>query len=469
MQAVPDISQEIISIFQGFQGVWLATVLPHARRLFFLLATIDFGWTMALLSLQVRDLHSWAVGLIRTVMRLGAFLILLNYGPQWLPSIVASFETIGQQASGTGVLSPGDVFARGIDIASSLLSQSAKSALLLNFGTGFSCVIACFLTFLSFVVISVQITLTIIESYMCFGVAMVFLGFGGSKWTSSYVERLIALFVSVGVKLMLLYLLVGAGMGLAAGWLIKTQSMGLLSGDNFKTILTIAGSALVFMALCWCSPQLFSAILGGAPVLGAGDIFSAGAGIAIGAATMGSMMKAAAQKVSAAASAASSSITGAGGGGAKTGSAAVGGPSTNGGGSSGGSSMPGLNGSTATSSQSNAVPPPSPSGNGSAGGNSNAVPPPSVGTLNGQPLGGPPATDAAASMQAQSVLQPEASSSAGNAASSNAGNAGKPAQSKAPVYRPPLADSIGKVAGMLPRGGTLPVSPPHMPIDRGGD
>ena len=44
------------------------------------------------------------------------------------------------------------------------------------------------------------------------GAGVIFLGFGGSRWTAAYVERYIAYAVSVGMKILVLYLLIGAGM-----------------------------------------------------------------------------------------------------------------------------------------------------------------------------------------------------------------------------------------------------------------
>ena len=48
---------------------------------------------------------------------------------------------------------------------------------------------------------------------------LIFLGFGGSRWTAPYVERYIGLAVSIGVKIVLLYCLISAGQSLGVGWL----------------------------------------------------------------------------------------------------------------------------------------------------------------------------------------------------------------------------------------------------------
>jgi len=47
----------------------------------------------------------------------------------------------------------------------------------------------------------------------------IFLGFGGSRWTSPYFERYISLAVSTGVRLMLIYLMLGVFKTVSNNWI----------------------------------------------------------------------------------------------------------------------------------------------------------------------------------------------------------------------------------------------------------
>ena len=113
---------------------WFTAVWPYANTLFGMLAVIEFAWSAAVMLLEKSDLQSWTAALVRKVMWLGAFYALLLYGRFWIPAIIDSFEMIGQNAAGTGPMSPSDVFTRGIDLAGALMATSSSAAFFTNLG-----------------------------------------------------------------------------------------------------------------------------------------------------------------------------------------------------------------------------------------------------------------------------------------------------------------------------------------------
>src|SRR5204863_5390721 len=149
----------------------------------------------------------------------------LIYGRWWIPAILGSFEALGQRASGTGPLDPGDVFMRGLNIASALIDGASTSGLFTNFGAALAMVFAAAMCLLGFCSITIQFVMAMVESYILVAAAFIFLGFGGSRWSSPYVERYISLAVSIGVKIMLLYLLIGTGMTLSSTWLTEAENI----------------------------------------------------------------------------------------------------------------------------------------------------------------------------------------------------------------------------------------------------
>jgi len=332
--------------FQAVRNQWFAAVSGPANNLFALLAMIEFAWSAALLLLEKTDLQGFTAGVVRRLMFIGAFYTLLQFGPKWIPAIIDSFETIGQQAAASGPLAPGAVFGRGLDIAGNLFQAASQAGFFQNMGTALALVLAAILAFLAFVGITIQFVVAMVESYIVVGAGFIFLGFGGSRWTSSYVERYIALAVSVGVKILVLYLLIAAGMQVSMGW-ANDASLVANQQDPAMSAWDIAGGALIFLALCWQTPKLTSGILGGAPTLSGGDLVSAGGAVAIGGLAVASV--AAGGVAMAARMAAAQGATSA------VGSAA--GPSTGG---SGGASTAGGTGAS--------VPPPKNSGGSGAGG-----------------------------------------------------------------------------------------------------
>ena len=146
-------------------------------------------------------------------MWIGAFYALLLNGRIWIPAIIDSFEQIGSTYSWKlSALSPSAVFSQGLNIAGSLMDFRFDLRILCEAGqflgtgirrdhyrprpTG---------------IITVQFIVAMVESYIVVAAGFIFVGFGGRGVTVPYSERYIGLAVSTGIKIMLLYLLIGAG------------------------------------------------------------------------------------------------------------------------------------------------------------------------------------------------------------------------------------------------------------------
>jgi type IV secretion system protein TrbL len=127
-----------------------------------------------------------------------------------------------------------------------------------------------------------------VESYLIVAAGFIFVGFGGSRWTAPYVERYIGLGVATGVKIMLLYLLIGTGMNLSVDWMTDAQKIASNSSPAMSA-LEIMGASIIFMMLCWQIPKLFAAVLGGSPALSGGDLVATGAFIGGGAIALGTL------------------------------------------------------------------------------------------------------------------------------------------------------------------------------------
>ena len=296
-QAPLNSPSQILQQYQSQQIAWFGAVQASATKLFSLLAAIEVAWTLTLVVLERSDFQSLAATVIRKIMWIGIFYALLINGHNWIPWIIQSFGILGQRAAGVnGTIAPSNVLSMGLNIFGALLSGASNAGFLTNFGTAVSLVLAAFVTLLAYVLITIQFVAAMVESYIVIAAGFIFLGFGGSRWTVPYVERYIGLAVSIGVKLMVLYLLIGVGMNLSNGWLAaatqvaNSQAPAMSAGD-------IAAACVIFMALCWMSPKLISGVIGGSPAFSGGDLLSpqmavasvgaTGAALAMGAAGVG--------------------------------------------------------------------------------------------------------------------------------------------------------------------------------------
>ncbi len=281
-----DPPSEMLNAYRAERTQWFTNVAPAANRLFALLALIDFAWSAALMVLEKHDFQSWTAALIRKMMTIGAFYALLIYGRFWIPAIIDSFEVLGQNAAGTGPLDPGDVFARGLNLAGALMDGASTSGIFTNFGGALALVFAAAMCLLGFCMVTIQFVIAMVESYILVAAAFVFLGFGGSHWSSSYVERYIALAVSIGVKIMLLYLLISTGMNVSLGWISQAEAVAVATNPA-KDAFSIMGASLIFAAICWHIPKLVAGVLGGSPSLSGGDVISTAGTIATGVGLLG--------------------------------------------------------------------------------------------------------------------------------------------------------------------------------------
>jgi type IV secretion system protein TrbL len=107
----------------------------------------------------------------------------------------------------------------------------------------------------------------LVESFIVIGAGVLFLGFAGSRWTKFFTERYLSYVASIGVKLFVLYLIMGVGMGIASRW------MPVLERGGFSPIpfFYVMGGSLVFVFLTWHIPSVAGSMMAGAVSLSLAD------------------------------------------------------------------------------------------------------------------------------------------------------------------------------------------------------
>src|ERR1700737_176898 len=219
----------ILDEYKGLQNGWITKLLGAAQRLFFLLAGIEVAWSFTLLAIEKADFQALTAAIVRKIMWIGIFYAILLYGVTpggggWIPAIMDSFHILGQNASAVGPLGPSAIVGFGVNMSVDLLSSLKGADFLTGFSSSMALVFCAVLIFIAYLAIAIQFVVAMVESYLVIGAGVIFLGFGGSRWTAAYVERYIAYAVSVGMKILVLYLLVGAGMTLSQGWITVAQN-----------------------------------------------------------------------------------------------------------------------------------------------------------------------------------------------------------------------------------------------------
>ena len=333
----------ILDEYKGLQNAWITKLLGAAQRLFFLLAGVEVAWSFTLLAIEKADFQALTATIVRKIMWIGIFYAILLYGVTpggggWIPAIIDSFHILGQNASAVGPLGPSAIVGFGVNMCVDLLYSLKGADFLTSFASSLALVFCAVIIFIAYLAIAIQFVVAMVESYLVIGAGVIFLGFGGSRWTAAYVERYIAYAVSVGMKILVLYLLVGAGMTVSQGWIQVAQNAAT-SPDPARTGFDLAAAAVMFLCVCWMSPKISSAMLGGVASMSGGDLAGVGMGVGLAAAGAGVVATQFATRGSDAMSkvkeAASAGSRGPGGGGSGAGGATPR-PGGNGNGSSGG-------------------------------------------------------------------------------------------------------------------------------------
>jgi type IV secretion system protein TrbL len=395
---------DLLDVYKNATTTWVSTSFGYANKLFGLLAVIDFTWAMIVLFLERHELEGWIAGFLKKLMTISFFYALLINQSTWFPAIINSFVQIGQQAGGvSGYLNPSSILWTGVQISGAILAACLPSATasatvggvvgVLVPGAGAAltaaslipALVALFcalLIFLAYVVITLTFIMATVESYVVMSAGLIFLGFGASRWTVPYTERYISLVVSTGVRLMVLYMIIGLGQTLSTTW-VQEASQIALSTAGLQSLFGLLASVIVFMALAWQVPKLASSVLQGSLQMGSSDLIAPAMSAAVTAGTI-----AAVAATGGAALAGGAAALGAGG-------AAAGGSAAGGAAGAGGSFMPGAAGGMMPGMSStmagggasgaapgvegamNSVPPPAPSASG-GGGDAVAVDPPPI-------------------------------------------------------------------------------------------
>ncbi len=265
-----DILDSIAENYQQGSIIWFEPLFKIAQQLFTILATIEVAWTAVIWALEKDEFKSLTASLIKKIMSIGFFYALLINSNVWIPSIIDSFISAGHSASGLKEVgfSPSQVLDTGLKITWIMVKELQVSGIVDTITTGITVMIASLIIIFAFAVIASQLLIALIESYIVISGGVIFLGFGGSRWTTDFTQRYISYAFAIGVKLFVMYLLIGIGQNQVVGW---PES---LNPVNIKSVLTVMGSSLVYMFLVWQIPSMASSILSGTPNITAGSAAS---------------------------------------------------------------------------------------------------------------------------------------------------------------------------------------------------
>lgn len=277
----------INSLYQAKILLWGSSVIIHANYIIGVLALIQVVWTISWLTIKGQELDSIVATALKQVVIIGFFYALLLNGGQWIPAILNSFSKVGSEAGVITNLDPGSVMNQGLFVAYTVLKTGADIGFITHpFGAFMSVITACIITF-SYVLIAADLLVTLITSYIMVAVCSLFFAFGVSSLTSPMAKNLIQKSISVGLKLMGIYVIVGIGSNMALTW-ANYLTTSANTDDYYMSWLSVAGATLIFWLIAKNIPTTLSSLAGvggltthGSEIIGAAMAAAAVAGTAV--------------------------------------------------------------------------------------------------------------------------------------------------------------------------------------------
>lgn len=242
----------IVNTYQVQSASWLQRMLPVAQATFALLAAIEFAISGLLWGLRRSSFDQILAAAIPKFLLLSFLFTLISAFPLFLPYISRGFEWAGQTASGESVVNPTEVLNLGIELSTQILHAIPGIS-------GFHIVgmivtaFASLVILLAYAAIAAQLVLVLVESYIVLSGGILFLGFAGFRGTATFADNYLNWAFHVGIKIFLLYLLVGVGVSISHSWVSELEV--LIERDVFAAVEAVLGGALVFLVLVWKIPH----------------------------------------------------------------------------------------------------------------------------------------------------------------------------------------------------------------------
>ena len=256
---------ELLKFFELHSITGFLALQPYAWQLVSVLAVIDLCTTWTLYSAELR-----MAAVISRVMKVSFFLFLILQWDTISSAILVSFQYAGLTAAGVTPsgdwLAPSKILEQGFEVVGGLLKAFNETSIMSNGGLGkcFMYLLATLITLGAFFFITLQVLLTKIEFNVFASIGVILLPFGAIRFTSFLFQRVVSAVFSFGIKLMVMYFLLGLFNSLAGD--VKA----IPTNESFATMLRISLSYAAMAFLTWQLPNLAASMMNGQPAMEAG-------------------------------------------------------------------------------------------------------------------------------------------------------------------------------------------------------
>ena len=253
--------------YQTASRTWRPRLVPIAQRLFMVLASLEFAVSGMVWALRRDRLDDIAAKLVLKFTLVAFLLTLITGFTVWIPPIINGFAAAGEQAIGSSVtVTPSGIIDIGRETSMTILGALDVGVMLSNPAMAIYGALSAILVALAYTAIAAQLVLVLVESYVVLGGGVLFLGFAAFRGTAGFAENLIAYTFGIGIRIFLLYLVVGLGSQIARDWIPLIQSSTFFGPAS--PLFQVVGGAIIFAVLAIRVPNAVAARLSGSSSFG---------------------------------------------------------------------------------------------------------------------------------------------------------------------------------------------------------
>lgn len=250
--------------YQLASETWAGRVLSVTTDLFFWLALLEFVVAALMYAIATPQAREQKAGQFLVKIMLISFVyMLITQADFWLVRLLDSFAAVGEHATGQ-IVSPSLIVDYGAALSSSVMRSLDVVGMLQNPAAAFYAVLTAFAIMVCYILIAAQIVLTLVESYIVLSSGLFFLAFAAFRSTASFAENYLLYCVHVGIKLMMLYLVVGVGGPLTATWAELLRNDQFLSFETSPILRVLAGVTILTFIVWYIPNKVAGRITGGA-------------------------------------------------------------------------------------------------------------------------------------------------------------------------------------------------------------
>lgn len=213
------ILNSILDQFQAVARVWYANIYPYSLRFVALLATIELAWSAGRLIIS-RDtgLATFFELYLRKLVYLTFVATLVAFAGYWMPLIPSGFVALATKMTGLSTLHPSGFFSTGIYLAVHIMTLANVTGLFTGPLSAIGTMAVAYAVFAAFAVMAGALLFALIEVALYVGGMSIMLAFAATRWTHQLAESYITSVIRLGVRLMVLYLLIGVVYQLTLRW-----------------------------------------------------------------------------------------------------------------------------------------------------------------------------------------------------------------------------------------------------------